>query len=64
MLQSDRFCIWDECYNISERKRLADRALADAAYAASPPFYQRWFNSAKGLVTGIVGGGGGAEPAA
>ena len=48
MMESQRVCLWGECYQINERRRLAK--LKDDAEEAlrDPPFYRRMWN----MVTG------------
>ena len=51
MMQSDRVCLWGECYQIAERRRLAKLKAEADELVANPPFYRRAWN--------FVSGGGG-----
>ena len=49
MLQSDRVCLWGECFQISERRRLARLKAEADEYAANPPWYRRAYNTVFGV---------------
>lgn len=44
MLQSERACIWRECFHLADLKRVRDKAEAAEKAALEPPFYTRWWN--------------------
>ena len=52
MMQSSTACVWGECYQIAERRRLLKEAADAEEYARSPPWYRRAYN----MVTGSTGG--------
>jgi hypothetical protein len=53
MLQSQRVCLWGECYQISERRRLSKLKEEAEEYARNPPWYRRAWNA----VSAPFGGG-------
>ena len=55
MLQSNRVCLWGECFQIVERRKLARLKEEADELVRNPPWYRRVWN--------VIAGGGG-EPAA
>jgi len=50
MMESPRVCLWGECYQIAERRRLAKLKIDADEALRNPPFYRRAWNA-------IFGGG-------
>ena len=42
LLTSEMVCVWGECHNIRERKRLEKQHREAQEYASNPPFWQFW----------------------
>ena len=42
LLTSEMVCVWGECHNIRERKRLEKQHREAQEYANNPPFWQFW----------------------
>ena len=48
MLESERACIWRECFFLADLKRVREKAAAAEKAALEPPFYTRWWNRVTG----------------
>ena len=42
LLTSEMVCVWGECHNIRERKRLQKQHVEAEEYASNPPAWQFW----------------------
>ena len=42
LLTSEMVCVWGECHNIRERRRLQKQHAEAEEYASNPPAWQFW----------------------
>ena len=54
MMQSNTACVWGECYQVNERRRLLKDAAEAEEYAKNPPWYRRAWNAVQGATHAVL----------
>lgn len=54
LMQSNTACVWGECYQVNERKRLLKEAADAEEYARNPPWYRRAWNTVSGATHAVL----------